>query len=72
MTTPSLDFPRMQALTEMIICNESRAAKSRVVTGFNRARQCMHTLLIRHDPMTTSSNSRHFVPSAMHPFYTTI
>lgn len=35
----------------MIICNESRVAKSRVMSTFNRPRQYFVTLLIRYIPV---------------------
>ena len=36
-----------QAITDMVIANESRVAKSRVVTTFNKARQVLFNLAIR-------------------------
>ena len=40
-------FSHMQAITDMVIANESRVAKSRVVTTFNRARQVLINVAIR-------------------------
>jgi len=37
----------VQAITDMVIANESRVAKSRVVTTFNRARQVLINIAIR-------------------------
>lgn len=38
----------MQAITDMVIANESRVAKSRVVTTFNKARQVLINVAIRY------------------------
>ena len=37
----------MQAITDMVIANESRVAKSRVVATFNKARQVLINVTIR-------------------------
>ena len=37
----------VQAITDMVIANESRVAKSRVVTTFNKARQVLINIAIR-------------------------
>lgn len=37
----------VQAITDMVIANESRVAKSRVVSTFNRARQVLINIAIR-------------------------
>ena len=45
----------VQAITDMVIANESRVAKSRVVTTFSKARQVLFNLAIRCPRKAASS-----------------